>query len=153
MRSSMLMVFALLLAGNVVFAQAPMSNDEAEIKSLVQQLVDGILKKQPSMMGEVLADDVVFITPSGHLLTSKTEVVGFHEEALKMMPPNYTFEVTVKNVRFIQPDLATAQIDGKGSFEMNGKSMLDEQSAGITAVKANGAWKIIHFGATPVQRQ
>lgn len=153
MKSRMLFLFALVLIGNTVFGQAAMSNDEAEVKSLVQNLVDGLIKKQAAMMGESLADEVVFITPSGHLLKSKTEVVAFHEQALKMMPPKYQFAVTVENVHFIRPDLATAQIIGKGSFEMNGNSILDEQSGGITAIKEDGYWKIVHFGATPVQQQ
>ncbi|PHN07874.1 SgcJ/EcaC family oxidoreductase [Flavilitoribacter nigricans] len=153
MKTKLFFFLALVAFSNAVMAQAEMSTDEAEIKTLVQTLVNGLLKKNAELMGTSLADDVVFITPGGHLLNSRQEVVSFHEQALKMMPPNYTFSVEVKDVQFVRPDLAIARISGSGSFEMEGKKMMDVQHAGITAIKENGSWKIIHFGATPVQPQ
>lgn len=153
MKSRMLLFAVLVFSGSVLMAQSNLSKDEIEIKGLVQSLADGLIKKQPAMMGEVLADNVLFITPSGVLLNTKEEVVAYHVEAVKMIPPSFTFTVNVDRVHFIRPDLAIAHIKGEGSMEMNGQKIEDIESAGITAMKVDGAWKIIHFGSTRIMPQ
>lgn len=147
MKSLMLAFLAFAMLNTSALAQAQRTKDQKEIKALVQMLKDGLVKRTPTLMGEALSEDVVFISPAGHYLKTKEAVVAYHEEALKMIPVGYDFSVKVTDIQFIRPDVAIAHLTG---LDKTPKGEVASEEGGITVIRKNGSWKIVHFGVTPI---
>lgn len=146
-------VFALLLLTGSVYsvsAQNP-SADEAAIRENVKQMETGWNTKSGALFAKPFADDADYVVINGMYLKGRAVLATAHQEIFDTIYKDTSVKLTVKQIRFLRPDVAVVHVSG----HRDGPSKELTQDAMLTLVmtKEKQDWTIAAFQNTPVQSQ
>ncbi len=127
-------------------AHTPYSPDEAAIRDLHAQLVEGWNRGSGEGFAAPFAEDADFVGFDGTYLKGRGEVARFHQQILDLYVPGSRRVGKVRSVRFLTPDVAV--MHAVGGTVPGGQRDLDVQRNSIqtiVAVREDAAWKIAVF--------
>ena len=122
---------------------------ESEIQDVVERLVAAWRAGDGSAWAEEFTDDADFTVWFGLRLKGREKIAFGHQMIFDNFYADTTFEMTVRNIRFLGDDVAIALL--AGSVVRNGESVPEEPDAVPMAVlkRQENAWKIVAFQNTP----
>ena len=145
-------VFALLLltaSAHSISAQNR-SADETAIRENVKQMETGWNTKSGALFTKPFADDADYVVINGMYLKGRAVLETAHQQIFDTIYKETTVKLTVKQIRFLRPDVAVVHVSG----HRDGPTKELTQAAMLTLVmtKEKQGWTIAAFQNTPVQR-
>jgi uncharacterized protein (TIGR02246 family) len=152
-------IFAILLsfATQSIAAEkvsALSASDEAAVRALVNGFADSWNRHDMKAMHDLDTDDVEWINVVGQQWRSKATVMKGHTAIHKGMNAHTTMIVESAIIRSIAPNVAIAVTTNYFSDTATPATDPDatKTRSSFIAVKRDGAWKIVHFQNTPINR-
>ncbi|MEU4392793.1 SgcJ/EcaC family oxidoreductase [Kribbella sp. NPDC023855] len=125
-----------------------LASDEAEVRALYNQFLDGWNRGSGTAFAAPFTDEVTFIGFDGNSFTTRSEVADFHQPLFdKWLKGTRLFGDL--SVRFLSPDVAL--LVGRGGTIMRGKTRPDRVRDSIqtlTAVRTAEGWRLTSFQNT-----
>lgn len=125
------------------------ADDEAAIRNLYQQLVDGWNAASGDAFAAPFEEDGVLIGFDGTHFKGRQEIVLFHQHLFDMFLKGSRLVGKVRSVRFLTSDVAVMHT--VGGTVMAGQSDLEPERNSVqalVAVKRNGKWSLAAFQNT-----
>ncbi|MDQ3965243.1 MAG: SgcJ/EcaC family oxidoreductase [Actinomycetota bacterium] len=130
------------------------SADEAAVRGLYQQLMDGWNQGSGAAFAAVFTEDGALVAFDGTHFKGREEIAPFHQELFDKWLKGSRLVGKVKDVRFLSPDVAL--MHAVGSTVMRGKSEPSPERDSIqtlVAVREGGGdeWRLAAFQNTRVR--
>jgi uncharacterized protein (TIGR02246 family) len=129
------------------------ADDEATIRSLYFQMIDGWNKGSGDAFAAPFAEDGDLVGFDGTHLKGRQEIASFHQRLLDTFVKGSRLVGKIRNIRFLTPDVAI--MHGVGGTTMAGQSDIDPERNSIhTLVVMKGSddkWRIAAFQNTRAQ--
>lgn len=123
--------------------------DEAAIRSLYQQLMDGWNTASGDAFAAPFEEDCDLVGFDGTHIKGRQEIASFHQHLFDMFLKGSRLVGKVRSVRFLISNVAV--MHAVGGTVMAGQSDLDPERNSIqtlVAVKRNGKWRLAAFQNT-----
>ena len=120
--------------------------DEAAIRDLLWQLIDGWNQGSGEAFAAPFAEDADFVGFDGTYFKGRKEIVSFHKMLFGRILVGTRLVGKIRGVRFLTPEVAL--MHAVGGTMMPGQSDLDPDRNSIqtlVATKHDGAWKLAAF--------
>src|ERR687897_553427 len=130
-------------------AAANHSAEEAAVRALYQQLMDGWNQGSGEAFAAVFTEDGDLIGFDGTHFEGRAEITTFHQELFDKWLKGTRLVGRVKDVRFLSPDVAL--MHAVGSTVMRGKSRPSPERDSIqtlVATRQSGEWRLAAFQNT-----
>ena len=128
------------------------SADEAAVRNLYQQLLDGWNNGSGDAFAAAFTDDGDLVAFDGTHFKGREEIAPFHQELFDKWLKGTRLVGEVKDVRFLSPDVAV--MHAVGSTVMRGKSEPSPERDSIqtlVVVREGGEWRLAAFQNTRVR--
>ncbi|HEV2763011.1 MAG TPA: SgcJ/EcaC family oxidoreductase [Pyrinomonadaceae bacterium] len=127
------------------------AGDEAAVRENVKSMETGWNTKSGATFAKPFAEDADYVIVNGTHIQGKTAIDKGHQQIFDTIYKNSTLALTVKQVRFLRPDVALAHVAAR--MKVGDGPAKGEWDALISMVmlKDPGGWKIASFQNTPVQ--
>ena len=128
------------------------SADEAAVRALYQQLIDGWNRGSGGDFAAAFTEDGDLVAFDGTHFEGREEIIPFHQELFDKWLKGSRLVGQVRDLRFLSPDVAL--MHAVGSTVMRGKG---EPSPGrdsiqtLVAVRQDGEWRLAAFQNTRVR--
>ena len=143
-----LVTLLLLSITPVPQAQHQASTDETAVRDAVKQLETGWNTKSGAVFAKPFAEDADYVVINGMYIKGRAVIETAHQQIFDTIYKDTTISLSVKQVRFLRPDVAVVHVNGKRS----GPTKDLEQDAMLTLVmtKEKSGWTIAAFQNTAV---
>ena len=124
----------------------PNPADEAAIRALYEQLMDGWNSGDGNAFAAPFAEDADFVAFDGSYFKGRPEIASFHQMLFDQFLKGTRLVGKVRSVRFLTPDVAV--MHAVGGTVMPGQSDLDPERNSIqtlVAMKRDGEWHLAAF--------
>jgi uncharacterized protein (TIGR02246 family) len=125
------------------------SVDEAAVRALYQQLMDGWNQGSGAALAAVFTEDGDLVGFDGTHFKGRQEIAPFHQQLFDKWLKGSRLVGRVEDVRFLSPDVAL--MHAVGGTIMRGKSEPAPERDAIqtlVAVRQNGEWRLAAFQNT-----
>ena len=125
------------------------SRDEAAVRALYQELMDGWNQGSGAAFAAVFAEDGDLVAFDGTHFKGRQEIAAFHQHLFDTWMKGTRLVGRVKDVRFLSPDVAL--MHAVGSTVMRGKSEPSPERDSVqtlVAVRRDGQWRLAAFQNT-----
>ena len=122
------------------------ATDEAAIRTLYQQVMDGWNRGNGDAFAAPFADDADFVAFDGSYFTGRREIAAFHQLLFDQFLHGTSLVGKVRSARFLTPDVAV--MHAVGGTVMPGQSDLEPERNSVqtlVATKREGAWQLAAF--------
>ena len=126
--------------------------DEAAVRDLYQQLMDGWNRGNGDTFAAVFAEDGDLVAFDGTYFKGREEIAPFHQQLFDKWMKGTRLVGQVKNVRFLSPDIAV--MHAVGGTVMRGKTERSPERDSIqtlVATRRDGEWRLAAFQNTRVR--
>lgn len=137
------------MSSEALHLQASQSEDEAAVRVLYTQLMDGWNKDSGEDFSAPFAEDGHLVAFDGTHFKSRDEIVSFHQPLFDKWLKGTRLVGEVESVRFLSPDVAL--MHALGGTVMRGKSQPSPERDSIqtlVAIKCDGEWRLAAFQNT-----
>lgn len=120
--------------------------DEAAIRALLWQLIDGWNQGSGEAFAAPFADDADFVAFDGTYFKGRREIASFHTMLFDRILRGTRLVGKVRGVRFLTPEVAL--MHAVGSTVMQGESDLEPDRNSVqtlVALKRHGEWRLAAF--------
>jgi uncharacterized protein (TIGR02246 family) len=128
------------------------ATDEAAVRHLYQQLMDGWNKGSGDAFAALFAEDGVLVAFDGTIFKGPQEIVSFHQPLFDTWLKGTRLIGEVTHIQFLTADVAV--MHAIGGTIMRGKSKPDRSRDSIqtlVAVRKDSAWKLAAFQNTRIR--
>ena len=142
---------ALLFLAAVFPVYGQSAADEAAIRDNVKQLETGWNTKNGAAFAKPFAEDADYVVINGRVLKGREEIATSHQRIFDTVYKDTKLALTVKQVRFLRPDVAVVHASG----HREGPTQELTQGAMMTFIMTKGSqgWTIAAFQNTAVASQ
>ena len=123
-------------------------SDEAAIRGNVKQLETAWNTKSGALFAKPFAEDADYVVINGMYVKGRTAIETMHQKIFDTIFKDTTVTLSVKQIRFLRPDVAVVHVNGHRTGPTNDL----EQDAMLTLVmtKEKEGWTIAAFQNTAV---
>ena len=145
MRLTLFTLLLLTIPINTLHAQ---SADEAAIREHVKQMEAGWNTKSGATFAKPFAEDADYVVINGMYIKGRSVIETAHQQIFDTIYKETTISLTVKQIRFLRPDVAVVHVNG----QRRGPTKDLEQDALLTLVmtKEKEGWRIAAFQNTAI---
>lgn len=122
--------------------------DEAAMRESVKQLETGWNTKSGALFAKPFAEDADYVVINGMYIKGRTIIETQHQRIFDTIYKDTTLSLTVKQIRFLRPDVAVVHVSGQRVGP--GKDHNQEAIITLVMTKQNDAWLIAAFQNTAV---
>lgn len=140
-----LAVLMLLMSIQPSYAQ---NADEAAIRDNVKQLETGWNTKDGALFAKPFAEDADYVVINGSYIKGREVITVQHQRIFDTIYKNTTLSLTVKQVRFLRPDVAV--VHASGHRDSPTKELVQDAIMTFVMTKERQGWTISAFQNTPV---
>ena len=147
------LVFVTLLmlgfsGGPMPSAQDGRASDEAAMRESVKQLETGWNTKSGALFAKPFAEDADYVVINGMYIKGRAVIESQHQRIFDTIFKDTSLALTVKQIRFLRPDVAVAHIEGhrKGAT----KELTQDAMLTLMMTKEKQGWVIAAFQNTAV---
>ena len=124
--------------------------DEAALRANVKQLEDGWNTKSGALFAKPFAEDADYVVINGMYIKGRAVIETQHQRIFNTIFKDTSVSLTVKQVRFLRPDVAVVHVNG---FRLGPeKGVTYEAMITLVMTKEKGNWSIAAFQNTSVER-
>jgi len=149
------MTIILICAATFVFAQeknSKMSKDEAAIRANVEQMAKGWNMKSGAEFAKPFAEDADYVVVNGAHIKGRAANAAGHQQIFNTIYKDSRNAGTIKQIRFVRPDVAVVHVEWNLSFKVNGEEQKGHALATMIMTKEKGKWIIAAFQNTAIQQ-
>ncbi len=149
------MTIILICAATFVFAQeknSKMSKDEAAIRANVEQMAKGWNMKSGAEFAKPFAEDADYVVVNGAHIKGRAANAAGHQQIFNTIYKDSRNAGTVKQIRFVRPDVAIVHVEWNLSFKVNGEEQKGHALSTMVMTKEKGKWSIAAFQNTAIQQ-
>ena len=131
---------------------AARAKDEAVIKERVKMMESGWNTKSGALFAKPFAEDADYVVINGMHIQTRAAIERSHQQIFDTIYKNTSITLSVKQIRFLKPDVAVVHVTGKRR-SLSGTPAKEDQGAIITLVmrKEKEDWQIVAFQNTEIQ--
>jgi uncharacterized protein (TIGR02246 family) len=146
---------ACALAATALAAAPPETTpaDEAAVRENVRQMEAGWNAKSGALFAKPFADDADYVVINGLHIRGREAIDKGHQRIFDTVYKDSTLALSVKQVRFLRPDVALVHVNARNSMKRPEGAREAEAIITLVMVKDGGAWKITAFQNTQVVNQ
>lgn len=131
-------------------AHAASAADEAAIRENVRQMETGWNAKSGALFAKPFAADADYVVVNGMHLRGREAIEKSHQHIFDTFYKNSTLSVSVKQIRFLRPDVAVVHVNGHNRFKQGAEIIEMDGTVTLVMTKEKGDWKIVAFQNTRV---
>ncbi len=149
------MTIILICAATFVFAQeknSKMSKDEAAIRANVEQMAKGWNMKSGAEFAKPFAEDADYVVVNGAHIKGRAANAAGHQQIFDTIYKDSRNAWTIKQIRFVRPDVAVVHVEWNLSFKVNGEEQKGHALSTMVMTKEKGKWSIAAFQNTAIQQ-
>ena len=149
------MTIILICAATFVFAQeknSKMSKDEAAIRANVEQIAKGWNMKSGAEFAKPFAEDADYVVVNGAHIKGRAANAAGHQQIFDTIYKDSRNAGTIKQIRFVRPDVAVVHVEWNLSFKVNGEEKKGHALSTMVMTKEKGKWNIAAFQNTAIQQ-
>ncbi len=149
------MTIILICAATFVFAQeknSKMSKDEAAIRANVEQMAKGWNMKSGAEFAKPFAEDADYVVVNGAHIKGRAANAAGHQQIFDTIYKDSRNAGTIKQIRFVRPDVAVVHVEWNLSFKVNGEEQKGHALSTMIMTKEKGKWSIAAFQNTAIQQ-
>lgn len=147
---STLAIFVLLILGASLTAHAQdgAAADEAALRENVKALETGWNTKSGAVFAKPFAEDADYVIINGMYIKGRATIESAHQRIFDTIYKDTTISLTVKQIRFLRPDVAV--IHAAGHREGPTKELTGDAMLTFVMTKEKQGWTIAAFQNTAV---
>jgi len=148
LRGSVLLTLFVLAFSTDTLAQGSREADEAAMNENIKQMEAGWNTKSGALFAKPFAEDADYVVINGMYIKGRTVIEKGHQQIFDTLYKDTTIKLTVKQIRFLRPDVAVVHVSG----HRDGPTKELTQDAMLTLVmtKEKQGWTIAAFQNTGV---
>ena len=124
------------------------SKDEAAMRDSVKQMETGWNTKSGPVFAKPFAEDADYVVINGMYIKGRAAIETGHQRIFDTIYKDTTLSLTVKQIRFLRPDVAVVHVSGQRVGP--GKDLNQEAMITIVMTKQKDGWLIAAFQNTAV---
>lgn len=124
--------------------------DEAAIRENVRQMEEGWNTKSGALFAKPFAADADYVVINGTHIQGREAIDKGHQRIFDTIYKDSTVSLSVKQLRFLRPDVALVHVTGHNKFRRGEETREADAIITMTMTKENGEWKIAAFQNTQV---
>jgi uncharacterized protein (TIGR02246 family) len=142
------MLFIVGLSTQPLNVQNSHAADEAAIRENVKLMETGWNTKSGALFAKPFAEDADYVVINGMYLKGRAVLATAHQQIFDTIYKDTTVALTVKQVRFLRPDVAVVHVNG----HRNGptKELTTDAMLTLVMTKEKEGWTIAAFQNTQV---
>ena len=143
-----LVFVTLLMLGFSGQAVDTQSADEAAMRESVKQMETGWNTKSGAVFAKPFAEDADYVVINGMYIKGRAAIETGHQRIFDTIYKDTTLSLTVKQIRFLRPDVAVVHVSGQRvgpDKDLNQEAMIT-----IVMTKQKDGWLIAAFQNTAV---
>src|SRR6185295_6140853 len=143
-----LVFVTLLMLG---FSEEPVdtqSADEAAMRESVKQMETGWNTKSGALFAKPFAEDADYVVINGNYIKGRAAIETGHQRIFDTIYKDTTLSLTVKQIRFLRPDVAVVHVSGQRVGPT--KDVVNDAMITIVMTKQKDGWLIAAFQNTAV---
>lgn len=127
--------------------------DEAAIRANVKQMEDGWNAKSGALFAKPFAEDADYVIINGMHVRGRRAIDEGHQRIFATIFKDSTLKLSVKQVRFLRPDVALVHVNGGNRLNQAKETREVGVILTLVMVKEEGSWKIAAFQNTRDESQ
>ena len=124
------------------------SADEAAMRESVKQMETGWNTKSGALFAKPFAEDADYLVINGNYIKGHTAIEAGHQRIFDTIYKDTTLSLTVKQIRFLRPDVAVVHVSGQRVGPT--KDVVNDAIITIVMTKQKDGWLIAAFQNTAV---
>lgn len=124
--------------------------DEAALRENVRQMEEGWNTKSGSLFAQPFATDADYVVINGMFIQGRDAIAKGHQGIFDTIYKDSTLKLSVKQLRFLRPDVAVVHVTGHNKFRRGEETRETDAIITMTMTKDKGEWKIAAFQNTQV---
>ncbi len=147
---SLVLLTLLMLAPSAptLHAQSSHAADEAAIRKNVKQMETGWNTKSGELFAKPFAEDADYVVINGMYLKGRAVLETAHQQIFDTIYKDTTVTLSVKQIRFLRPDVAVVHVNGHRSGPT--KELTSDAMLTMVMTKEKRNWTIAAFQNTQV---
>ena len=138
-------LFMLGFSGSAVDTQ---SADETAMRESVKQMETGWNTKSGALFAKPFAEDADYVVINGNYIKGRAAIEAGHQRIFDTIYKDTTLTLTVKQIRFLRPDVAVVHVNGQRVGPT--KDVVNDAMITIVMTKQKDGWLIAAFQNTAV---
>lgn len=149
-RCSMFAIFTLVMLGYTsgALAQNGAAADEAALRENVKTLETGWNTKSGATFAKPFAEDADYVVINGMYFKGRAAIETAHQRIFDTIYKDTNIKLTVKQVRFLRPDVAVVHVTGRR--DASAKELLQDAILTLVMTKEKQSWTIAAFQNTAI---
>ena len=127
------------------------AEDEAAIRENVRQMEAGWNTKSGALFAKPFADDADYVVINGMYLKGRAAIEKAHQQIFNTVFKNTTVSLSVKQIRFLRPDVAVVHVTGHKDAPENERELVSDAIVTLVMTKDKQGWKIAAFQNTQIR--
>ena len=152
-RNFSLALVALVACVVCASARQQAGGDEAAVRENVRQLESGWNAKSGASVAKPFAEDADYVVINGMQIKGRVGIAEGHQGIFDTIYKDSTLGLSVKQVRFLRPDVAVVHVAAHLKNTQNGQTQETDAVITLVMTKDKGEWKIAAFQNTGVAGQ
>ena len=124
--------------------------DEAAVRENVRQMEAGWNTKSGALYAKPFAADADYVVINGMHLRGREAIAQSHQRIFDTFFKNSNISVSVKQIRFLRPDVAVVHVQGTNKFRQGEETRETHTLVTLVMTKEKGDWKIVAFQNTQI---
>jgi uncharacterized protein (TIGR02246 family) len=124
--------------------------DEAAVRENVRQMETGWNTKSGALYAKPFAADADYVVVTGLHLRGREAIEQSHQRIFDTFYKNSILRVSVKQIRFLRPDVAVVHVQGNNKTRLGEETRETNVIVTLVMTKEKGDWKITAFQNTLV---
>lgn len=141
-------LFMLGFSGQAVDSQASRSADEVALRENVKLMETGWNTKSGAVFAKPFAEDADYVVINGMYIKGRAAIESGHQRIFDTIYKDTTLTLTVKQIRFVRPDVAVVHVSGQRVGPT--KDVVNDAMITIVMTKEKEGWVIAAFQNTGV---
>ena len=143
-----LVFVTLLMLGFSGSAVDTQSADETAMRESVKQMETGWNTKSGALFAKPFAEDADYVVINGNYIKCHAAIEAGHQRIFDTIYKDTTLSLTVKQIRFLRPDVAVVHVSGQRVGPT--KDVVNDAMITIVMTKQKDGWLIAAFQNTAV---
>jgi uncharacterized protein (TIGR02246 family) len=128
------------------------ANDEAAIRENVRHMEAGWNTKSGSLFARPFAEDADYVVINGMYLKGRAAIEKAHQQIFDTIFKNTTVKLSIKQIRFLRPDVAVVHVSGHRDAPENEKQLVSDALVSMVMTRDQQGWTVAAFQNTQVIR-
>ena len=144
-------LFALTLPVHGTDAAKTQAENEAAVRENVKQMEAGWNAKKGEQFARPFTEDADYVVINGLYIKGRTTIGKSHQQIFDTIYKNTTLSLSVRQVRFLRPDVALVHVDGHLEGVKSGGHAASNASMTLVMTRGKEGWQIAAFQNTEVE--